>query len=120
MPIEDGDDEVRRLTDLVLAEMQEWQEAHPRATLEEIEAAVARHWARVQAKVVEASVQARAVPSINTQPEAVHPRCPECGHVLQGRGRHRRRVQTTGNQAISLEREYAMGPACGAGLFPPG
>lgn len=121
MPPEDMDDEVHRLTEVVLAEMKEWQEAHPRATLEEIEGAVAVHWARVQAKakVVEATAQARAAPPINTQAEAVRPRCPECGHALQGRGRHRRRVQTTGNQEITLEREYAVCPACGTGLFPP-
>lgn len=115
---EDVDADVRRLTDLVLAEMKDWQEAHPRATLEEIEAAVAAQWSRVQAKVVEASVRARAAPSINAQPAAERPRCLECGHALQGRGRHRRRVQTTGNREISVDREYAACPACGAGLFP--
>ena len=119
MPTEDVDAEVRRLTELVLAEMKEWQAAHPQATLDEIEMAVAVHWARVQAKVVEASVQARAVPPINTQPAATRPRCPECGHALHGRGRQRRRVQTTGNQEIMLEREYAVCPSCGTGLFPP-
>ena len=121
MPTEDLDAEVRRLTELVLAEMKEWQEAHPHATLDEIEVAVAVHWARVQAKVAEASVQTRAAPPINTQPAAERPCCPECGHALQlqGRGRHRRRAQTTGNQEITLEREYAVCPACGTGLFPP-
>lgn len=120
MPTDELEAQVRALTDIVLAEMKAWQEAHPCATLEEIEAAVAVHWARVQAKVVEASVQARAVPPINTQPAAARPRCPACGHALQGRGRHRRRVQTMGNQEITLEREYAVCPACGAGFFPPG
>jgi hypothetical protein len=42
--------------------------AHPQATLAEIETAVAMYWARVQAKVVEVSVQARAASPINTQP----------------------------------------------------
>lgn len=119
MPPEDVDDEVRRLTEVVLAEMKDWQEAHPRATLEEIEVAVAMHWARVQATVVEASAQARADAPITSQAEAARPGCPACGHALQGRGRHRRRVQTTGNQEITLEREYAVCPACGTGLFPP-
>lgn len=119
MPPEDLDTEVGRLTELGLMEMKEWQEAHPRATLAEIESAVAVRWARVQAKVVEARVQARAAPPINSQAEAVRPRCPQCGQALQGRGRHRRRVQTTGNQEITLEREYAVCPACGTGLFPP-
>ena len=115
----DTEAEVHRLTELVLAEMQAWQEAHPQATLDEIETAVARHWARVQAKVVEASVQARAARSRTAQPEVARPCCPECGQALHGRGRHRRRLQTTGNQEIVLEREYAVCPACGTGLFPP-
>lgn len=68
MPTEDPDTEVQRLTEGVLAEMKEGQEAHPRATLQEIETAVAVPWARVQAKVAETRAHARAAAPINTLP----------------------------------------------------
>lgn len=118
--MESGDVEtvVQQLTAQVLAEMKDWQEAHPRAMLEDIEDAVAVRWARVQARVIEAAAQAQEA-ALPSPAVGARPCCPACGHTLQGRGRRRRRVQTSGNQEITLERTYAVCPSCGTGVFPP-
>src|SRR5262249_14733572 len=55
-----------------------------------------------------------------TGQEAEVPRCPSCGGRLEPRGRHRRRLRTSGGQEVALDREYGVGPRCGQGLFPPG
>ncbi|HEY7126567.1 MAG TPA: hypothetical protein VH540_21695 [Ktedonobacterales bacterium] len=97
-----------------------WRQTHPTATLDEIETVIDAQLAPVRAKLVEAT--AHASPRQNWQQgEAVEqPRCARCGTPLAPRGRHRRRLQTTGGASIDLERTYGLCPTCGQGLFPPG
>lgn len=108
------------LTQQVRAEVQAWRRAHPQATLQEIEAAVEAQWAQARTHLVEETVQASAARTVPSAGAAERLPCPECGAALQGRGLRQRRLLTTHNQEVMLEREYAQCPACGAGLFPPG
>jgi YgiT-type zinc finger domain-containing protein len=48
------------------------------------------------------------------------PKCPKCGAKLEGKGKKKRKLQTTGGREVEIEREYGVCPACGAGIFPPG
>jgi ribosomal protein S27AE len=102
----------------VVQALREWRQAHPQATFDEIDAAVQRHFAPVQAQVVaelsqppQGEGEAQAVPT---------PHCPQCGQPMQAHGARRRRVPTRQGQVITLRRAYDGCPACGAGLFPPG
>lgn len=102
----------------VVQALREWRQAHPQATFDEIDAAVQRHFAPVQAEVV---AELSQTPQEEGEAEPVPtPRCPQCGRPMQAHGARRRRVPTRQGQAILLRRAYYGCPACGAGLFPPG
>ena len=104
MGLEEVGERWEELSAGVAREMKEWRASHPRATLREIEAALDERWADV--KAAQASGEEVA--------------CPQCGEAVAERGRARRQVTTHGDQALTLERSYAVCPGCGAGLFPPG
>ncbi len=104
----------------VVQALREWRQAHPQATFDEIDAAVQRHFAPVQAQVVaELSQTPQEEREGEAQPAPAR-RCPQCGQPMQAHGARRRRVPTRQGQVITLRRAYYGCPACGAGLFPPG
>ena len=98
----------------------EWRQAHPTATLDEIESVIDTHLAPLRAKLVEAIVQASPRQDWPQLDATQRPVCATCGAPLVARGQHRRRLQTTGGAGIELERTYGVCPICGQGLFPPG
>jgi YgiT-type zinc finger domain-containing protein len=117
----DGEAEERRWQELVTEvgrEMSEWRAAHPHASFAEIEAAVDARMDCLRARVLQDTVRAHpAAPGGDAAPE--RPVCPECGKHLVSRGTQRRTLTVRGDQAVHVERRYAVCPACGAGLFPP-
>jgi predicted RNA-binding Zn-ribbon protein involved in translation (DUF1610 family) len=109
------------LNGVVQQELVTWRRAHPRATLAEIEAAVAAALARVQAQYLRDLVAASPLADLPRRPAAERPRCPDCGAALAARGQHTRRVLTPGQAApLAIRRSYAACPACGRGFSPPG
>lgn len=97
----------------------DWRVQHPKATFREIEAALDERLARLRARMLEdAALVSRAADWSAT--DAERPVCPQCGAVLQARGRETRTLTTHYDQALQLERRYAVCPRCEAGLFPPG
>jgi hypothetical protein len=109
------------LNGAVQQELVAWRQAHPRATLAEIEAAVGAALQRVQARYLRDLVAASPLADVARQPAAERPRCPDCGATLVAHGRHERRVLTPGQpEPLAIRRSYAACPACGRGPFPPG
>jgi hypothetical protein len=96
-------------------DLRAWRTAHPQATFAEIEAAVEEQLDRLRAALLAQAVAAAPQP---TAP--LRPACPQCGTLLQARGRRERRLTLAGNQQVRLERSYAWCPTCAVGLFPPG
>jgi len=97
-------------------ELAAWRREHPRASLTEIELAVEAVTARVQATLIAALAGEEAAGEVDDQPA-----CPACGVRLRRRGRRTRQVLVPHQgQALPLERDYLVCPACGAGLSPPG
>ena len=91
------------LNGAVQQELVAWRRAHPRATLAEIEAAVGAALARVQAQYLRDLVAASPLADVARLPAA------------------ERRVLTPGQaDPLPIRRSYALCPACGRGLFPPG
>jgi YgiT-type zinc finger domain-containing protein len=114
------------LSEEVLSGMADWRAQHPRATFSEIEAELDARLAGMRARLLERVVQQspattwRQPASDRSGAEERAPHCPSCGARLEPRGRHRRRLRTSGGQEVALEREYGVCPQCGQGLFPPG
>jgi len=102
-----------------MAGLQDWQAAHPRATFAELEAVVDERLNGLRARLLENLALARAAAAAAAGEEA-RPVCPDCGQPLQRRGSQTRTVLVQGEQAVRLHRPYAVCPACGTGVFPPG
>ncbi len=93
-----------------------WRQAHPRATLDEIVAAVDTELARVRRQYIEDLAHATP-PETGTAERAI---CPACGDRMGRRGQRKREVLVPGHGApVRLERTYQVCPTCGLGLFPP-
>jgi ribosomal protein S27AE len=110
----------RTLSEEILSGMTEWRQAHPKATLREIEAAVIEQMSRLTARLIQDLALSSSTTQWSSQSGADRPRCPHCGTILQARGLHHRHLQSTGGQDLDLVRNYGTCPTCGAGLFPPG
>jgi YgiT-type zinc finger domain-containing protein len=46
--------------------------------------------------------------------------CPVCQGKMVKEGKRKRKLKTTGDQEVVLERVYMRCPQCGYGVFPPG
>jgi YgiT-type zinc finger domain-containing protein len=97
--------------------MQSWCKAHPKATLTEIEAELDQHVAALRVRVLQETLET-GVGSVEVKCEDAEV-CPVCGTKMEKSGRHKRKLKTTGGQALELEREYVCCPQCGKGFFPP-
>ena len=115
-----GAEQWRRLSEEVLVGMQDWRTAHPRATFAEIEAEVESQLSRLRVRLLEEAALASRAADLSQTPLKERPRCPDCGQHLQARGPQTRTVTVRGNRPVQLRRSYAVCPACGTGLFPPG
>ncbi len=98
--------------------MTQWREAHPRATLREIEAAVDAQMNQLRAQLIQDLVHMGEGEGWNEAAPEDRPRCERCGTALVARGKQTRFLQTNGGEAIKLERRYATCPQCGQGIFP--
>jgi len=110
----------QQLAEEVMIGMKEWRLQHPRATLQEIEAALDERLARVRARMLQDVALASAVRDVHRLQPEERPPCPQCGHLLEARGQETQCLTTNYNQSIHLKRSYAICPQCGNGLFPPG
>ncbi len=98
-----------------------WRQAHPTATLDEIETVIDAQLAPVRAKLVEATAQASPRQDWRQARAEEQPCCANCGTPLQPRGRQRRRLQTTGGATVELERtRRASARPAGRGFSPTG
>jgi DNA-directed RNA polymerase subunit RPC12/RpoP len=97
--------------------LREWRALHPKATLAEIETELDQRLGQMRAQILTDLALASQAAVVQA---GERPRCPTCGGRLQDAGKHARRLLTLGNEAITLERDYATCPACGGRLFPPG
>ncbi|MDQ6810555.1 MAG: hypothetical protein M3Z95_01475 [Actinomycetota bacterium] len=99
-------------------ELRMWRQAHPRASLTEIELVVEAATRRLQAHLLGALVSPPGAGTDEAGAEAPH--CSGCGGRLQARGQRERAVLTA-HQAtpLRLRRPYYVCSTCGTGFFPP-
>ena len=104
----------------ILTGMRDWRVQHPTATFRELEAALDERLAGMRARMLqELALASRAADQSGRAPEG-RARCPACGARLEPRGTHGRTVVTDRGKEVRLERDDAVCPSCGTGLFPPG
>jgi predicted RNA-binding Zn-ribbon protein involved in translation (DUF1610 family) len=116
---EDIDGHWQQEVAVVLTGIKEWRLQHPRASLQEIEAALDERWATARARLLQDLALVSAAAKVDDGAVGERPSCPACGRSMEARGDEVRTLTTTYNQPITLTRSYAHCPACGAGLFPP-
>ncbi len=115
-------EEMRRMwqerSEVAFAEVTQWREVHPKATLAEIEAVIDSKIMALRA----AMIQDTALSSSARAPSASSSvlTCEQCGHPLQRRGQRKRILHTQGGQDVTLQREYLTCSHCGNGFFFPG
>lgn len=104
----------------VQADLVMWREAHPRATLSEIEAAVQAALSRLHRQYLGDLIPMTQATDPTTAPVAERARCPRCGGVLAPRGWQERTVLTAGQPTpVRLRRRFMVCTGCGGGVFPP-
>ncbi len=121
MHIDDLEGQWSGLSAEVARGMKEWRVAHPRATLREIEAALDERLAKLRVRMLQDTVSTSPLSDVQAaQAAGMAVACPVCGQPVDDCGKQTRHLTTQGEQALALERSYAVCPGCGAGLFPPG
>jgi hypothetical protein len=103
----------------VFLEMRTWRKDHPKATLQEIEEEVDRRLARMRAGLVEGVAMSSSAVEVGGRTAEAPAACRTCGGVLHARGKQVRKLLTTGQQTVRLERSYGYCPTCQVGFFPP-
>jgi RNase P subunit RPR2 len=110
----------RALSEAVQSEVKAWRLQHPRATFSEMEAALDERLDKQRARMLEDMALASEVSDLSLVPPEERPTCPHCGVPLSPRGKGERRLQTEGDQEITLKRSYGVCPTCKVGFFPSG
>lgn len=100
--------------------IRQWREAHPRATLTEMEDELDARLSRLRAQVLQEVVLTSPAADWSQAAVPERPVCPDCQVPLSSRGRQRRGLRTTGDQPVPLERSYGVCPRCQRGFFPSG
>jgi YgiT-type zinc finger domain-containing protein len=96
----------------------EWRQQHPKATFREIEEEVDKRLAVLRVRMLSDAALSSSQAEWDGKSASVV--CPSCGAELEKKGKKKRKLETRGGQAVELEREYAVCPKCGQGIFPPG
>ena len=100
--------------DELTRKMKQWQQAHPQASLTEIEEAVEAELAQLRKHLVEEMVRDKEAAN------QIVPDCPQCGQEMVKNGRRKRKLVSKEGQTLALNRQQWRCLDCGATLFPPG
>ena len=110
----------RILSQSVFEEMETWRKEHPSATFKEIEEELDARLSGMRAQMLTDLAQRSPKQDWTGKKAEGRPRCPQCGGLLQARGKQERSLATQGGKEVKLSRRYGTCPQCGSGLFPPG
>lgn len=100
----------------ITEDVRDWRATHPRATFDDLETALDARLDELRA----AMLQELALASSTITATADPPVCPQCGQRAWRRGTRTRTLLVQGDQPVTVERGYAVCPACRTGFFPPG
>jgi hypothetical protein len=109
----------RAVREEMMVAMQEWRLQHPKATLQEIEAAIDERLAELRVRMLQDVVLASRVADVSQASPPERPLCPHCGAPVEPRGPRERQVTTQQGNTLRLRRSYVRCPAGQVGFFPP-
>src|SRR6266516_2382169 len=92
-------------SEAVARELVAWREAHPKASLTQIEDAVFEAVQRLQARALQQVVHASTAADVAAQPVEGRPTCPACNARLEQCGRQRRTVRPARQHAVEGVRQ---------------
>ena len=87
-----------RMSAEIMSGMREWRQAHPKATLRQMEQELDQRWVRVRARMLEDLAVASVAANWTATPLAQPPAGPDCGVPGQPRGTDQRTRHTHGGQ----------------------
>ncbi len=82
----------RVLSESVFVEMESWRKEHPTATFKEIEDELDARLSGMRAQMLADLALHSSKRDWSEQEPEKRPHCPQCGTVLQARGKHERRL----------------------------
>lgn len=109
----------RALSEELLADMNQWQASHPKATFAELEHAIHERMSRLEAQALQEAALARTARDWTQAPERDHPRCPACGTPLLARGHPVRHEAATGRARRDAAQKLRHLPHLWDRVFPP-
>lgn len=92
----------------------EWYDAHPEATYDEMEEEIGRQRRGVLGNFLELSLQRGDLGATAEAPD-----CEECGQPMEFKGYPKKKIQGLETD-VQMPRAYYVCPTCKVGLFPPG
>ena len=93
---------------------------YPKASFTEIENTVDEELAKVRATMVQELVLDSELTDFKQLPLEKRPLCPSCGRPLASNGKQKRKLVTTYEQEVELERSKGYCHHCRVSYFPPG
>jgi uncharacterized protein with PIN domain len=110
----------RELSEEIMAGIEAWRLHHPKASLQEIEAAVDERVAELRTRMLQDVALASRAADMSQTHGPDRPVCPQCGTSVEARGPRERQLTTHQGKTLRLQRSYAVCPTCQVGFFPPG
>jgi hypothetical protein len=110
----------RQVGDGTMAGLEEWRVPHPKATLQEIAAAVDACLAERRTCMLEDVGLTSEATDVSPMRRSAQPVCPHCGTVGEPRGSRERQVTTHQAKTLGLTRSYMVGPTCQVEFSPLG
>src|SRR5215831_18409477 len=94
----------RKVREEIMAGIEEWRRQHPKATLQEIEAAVDRWLAELRPRMLQDVILASRAADVSQARGPDRPVCPRCGTPVEPRGPRARQVTTHRGRTLRLRR----------------
>jgi hypothetical protein len=98
----------RQLREEIMAAIQNWRLQHPKATLQEMEAAGDARLAELRTRRLQDVALASQAADVSQARAQDRPKCPHCGTLVEPRGLRERQVTTHQGKTLRLRRNYMV------------
>ena len=102
----------------VKAEMVQWRDKNQKATFNKIEEMVDENLSKLRREILEGLVMNSQQVNISQLPAEKRAECPVCNKALVSNGQQKRKLITTYNHKIEIERSQGKCPECSGTFFP--